>query len=785
MFTDRRNPKFDLCLLLTILVLLTNSSKGMASDPQTGITGSVSCRDCHEKFYKLWSTSYHGLAMQPFTPELARKELKPQKKDIIIEKYRYRAGFDDQGGWVLERGPKGEKKFPLLHALGGKNVYYFLTPLEKGRLQTLPIAYDVNRKEWFDTAASGMRHFADETVHWKDSVYTFNTACYRCHVSQISTNYDLKTNTYHTFWEEPGISCETCHSPGDEHIKVCQDAPKGQTPKDLKIIRGGRDFTPEQRNAVCAPCHAQMIPLTDTFKPGERFFDHYNLVALEDEDFYPDGRDLGENYTETLWRMSTCVKSGQLSCMHCHTSSGRFRQKDDPNTACMPCHQEHVENSTAHSNHAVDNDGNNCIACHMPMTEFARMRRSDHSMLPPTPLATQTFKSPNACNICHSDQKADWSDTWVRKWYTRDYQKPLLYRAGLIAAARKRDWARLPEMLGYITDKRSDEIFVTGLVRLLRSCDKPEKWPVILKALEHPSPLVRSAAAESLDQPLSKKVIEALIKAASDDYRLVRIQAAASLAGYLPRLPKGFMDEKQRNDVDIAIDELIATHMTRPDQWTAHYNMGNYYLDFQNPGQALVSYETALMLEPRAVLALVNASMAHARQGQNDKAEALLIRALEIDPESSVVHFNMGLIKAEQNDVVKAEGHFREALKADPQLHEAAFNLGILISNTKPDEAITLCRRAYELNPNPKYSYTLAFYQHQNGKSNDAVKVLLELIENQPTYVDAYLMLGDIFEKQGNPEDARAVYQEALSKEGISQKDKYRFQALLRQGIRN
>jgi tetratricopeptide (TPR) repeat protein len=111
--------------------------------------------------------------------------------------------------------------------------------------------------------------------------------------------------------------------------------------------------------------------------------------------------------------------------------------------------------------------------------------------------------------------------------------------------------------------------------------------------------------------------------------------------------------------------------------------------------------------------------------------------------------------------------------------------LGILISNTKPDEAITLCRRAYELNPNPKYSYTLAFYQHQNGKSNDAVKVLLELIENQPTYVDAYLMLGDIFEKQGNPEDARAVYQEALSEEGISQKDKYRFQALLRQGIRN
>ena len=120
MFIAQCNSKFNLCILLTVLVLIANSSKGMAADPQTGITGSVSCRDCHEKFYKPWSTSYHGLAMQPFTAELARKELEPQKEDIIIEKYRYRAGFDDQGGWVLESGPEGEKKFPLPFTQGEK-----------------------------------------------------------------------------------------------------------------------------------------------------------------------------------------------------------------------------------------------------------------------------------------------------------------------------------------------------------------------------------------------------------------------------------------------------------------------------------------------------------------------------------------------------------------------------------------------------------------------------------------------------------------------------------------
>ena len=80
----------------------------------------------------------------------------------------------------------------------------------------------------------------------------------------------------------------------------------------------------------------------------------------------------------------------------------------------------------------------------------------------------------------------------------------------------------------------------------------------------------------------------------------------------------------------------------------------------------MLAYETALMLEPRVVLVLVNASMAHARQGQNDRAEALLILALEIEPESPVAHFNLGLLKAEQSDTANAEKHLRAALKADP-----------------------------------------------------------------------------------------------------------------------
>ena len=53
---------------------------------QPEFVGSKTCRDCHAEFYKLWSTSHHGLAMQPYTAEFARANLAPQADDIVIGK---------------------------------------------------------------------------------------------------------------------------------------------------------------------------------------------------------------------------------------------------------------------------------------------------------------------------------------------------------------------------------------------------------------------------------------------------------------------------------------------------------------------------------------------------------------------------------------------------------------------------------------------------------------------------------------------------------------------------
>ncbi len=735
---------FTACTALLLLGSLA-AAPGQTGEAQpAAYAGSVSCRECHERFYQLWSTSLHGLAMQPYSARFAREKLTPQQGDIAIGKVKYRADIDE--GIVIERGPQGIKRYPIAHVLGGKNIFYFLTPFTKGRLQTLPVAFDVNRKEWFDTAASGVRHFPTgeqgEAVDWQHYTYTFNTACYSCHVSQLDTNYDIGTDTYHTTWAEPGINCETCHGPSAAHNEIARATPKDKPLPELRII-STKTMTTAQRNDLCSGCHAKASSLTPAYQPGERFYDHYDLAALEDADFYPDGRDLGENYTLTSWSMSPCANSGQIDCMHCHTSSGRYRFKQEKfNNACLPCHEDKVLNPAAHTHHPDGSEGSKCVSCHMPMTAFAHMNRSDHSMLPPTPSTTIAYQSPNACNLCHRDQDAKWADQFVRQWRSRDFQAPVLKRAALINAARQRDWTKLPEMMEYIGDPGHDAIFAASLIRLMPPEQVQKLQEALLDAAKDPSPLVRGATVQALGLMPSTESLQTLIMATADDYRLVRVRAAAALAVF-PKLaaPPAYQAQMQK-----ANDEYLASITTRPDQWTSHYNLGNYHLGQGDAKAAVASYQTALQLDPQAILPMVNTSIAHARMGENDQADQALQQALRQAPDNAAVNFNMGLLQAARNELQAAEASLKKALAADPQMAPAAYNLCIIAAKKERlDEAVSWCRQASDLSPQePKYAYTLAYYLNQQGDKEAAAKTLKTLIAKFPQYKDAERLLHEL-----------------------------------------
>ena len=399
-----------------------------------GVTGSDGCRECHERFYQLWSTSFHGLAMQAFTPKLAKEKLTEPAGDLAAGALRYRADIGGETAWVVEQGPKGERKYRIDYAMGGKNVFYFLTPLEKGRLQVLPVAYDVRKKEWFLTTASHLRPFSDNAA---PSPLDGPALHLQYLVPRLPREPGLRSTTTcrRTATAPPGRSrgstarrattpgASTCGWPGRPRRGNRSRTRRSSSP-------GSSPWSSTTPTAARATRRCPPSPRPSRRGSGSSTIS--TSPTLEDPDFSPDGRDLGENYTYTRWRMSPCVKSGKLSCMHCHTSSGRyrFRKPEDANKACLPCHEERVGNAAAHSRHPAESEASRCVSCHMPMTEFARMRRSDHSMLPPTPAATIAYKSPNACNLCHADKNAAWADNLVRAWRPRDYQAPVLRHGG-------------------------------------------------------------------------------------------------------------------------------------------------------------------------------------------------------------------------------------------------------------------------------------------------------------------------------------------------------------------
>lgn len=738
------------CVTAAVLAIGLLVGLRLSQPPASGYTGSRNCRSCHEAFYQKWATSHHGLAMQPYTPAFARTNLLPMAEATTIGGKAYR--YQMETGVIRETSSQGVRDHRMIHVLGGKNVYYFLTPLERGKLQVLPLAFDVQKKIWYDNPGSGVRHFEgrhDEALEWTDRLFTFNTACFGCHVSQLATRYDQARDAYHTTWTEPGINCETCHGPGEDHVRVCKAAPTNQPPGDLKIIIT-RTMTHAQRNDLCAPCHARLSPLTGAYIPGTRFFDHFDLIGLEHEDFAPDGRDRGENYTMTGWMLSPCVQSGKLDCMHCHTSSGRYRFAGaDANKACLPCHEARAREGSAHTHHKSGSKGSECVSCHMPTTRFANMRRSDHSMRPPMPEAAVAFGSSLACLNCHPDKTSTWALGQVKAWHPgSQVAAPTMHWAGLIAAARREDWSRLPEMMDTIQRTNREEAVSAALLRLSVTCPNPAKWPVLKSVvLVDPSPYVRAAAADACLGNLAPDVVEVLLKAVRDDFRLVRVHAAMALAG----VPRAGLEAGGLAALENATTELETSLRLRPDDAGARYNLGNYHVARGDVTNALVDFEASIALRGDFLPARVNLASTLNLLGRNDEAERHLREAVRLAPGNAAVRLNLALLLGEVNRLPEARGEYLKVLQVDPTNAVAAYNVAVIAAPASLTDAIKWSRKASEWRPDePRYAYTLAYYLMTSGNPKSAEAVLQSLLKRFPDNVDARRMLDECGRKE-NP----------------------------------
>jgi len=231
---------------------------------------------------------------------------------------------------------------------------------------------------------------------------------------------------------------------------------------------------------------------------------------------------------------------------------------------------------------------------------------------------------------------------------------------------------------------------------------------VLRRELQSPSPLVRAAAAEALGSKPSKESAAVLVTAAGDDYRLVRIKAAASLAMFPRRLVPKETDKR----LEKANAEYRDAVLMEPDRWGSWLTVGNDHLRREEYGEALAAYRTALTLKPQAVNALLNQAFAQFKLGDEAAATTSLATALQVEPDSKAALTMVKRFSFGSGAIARAEKHFASLVAVEPKSAQAAYGLCMTTGPERNDEALSWCRKAVELAPADK-KYAAALEQLQ------------------------------------------------------------------------
>ncbi len=454
----------------------TRSGKALAAAiPETsrsGFVGSGTCRGCHPSDYTSWYHSYHRTMTQPASPETVQAPF--DGRELTDPTGTYRVERRGEEFWVYLRDPTwllehmDDEELPgdppwawkrVVMLTGSHHMQVFWVAGDGPRkLHAFPFSYlletDDQPAQWVPNESTLLRPPIE------DGVYTWNYVCIKCHAvagaPRVTENVvDRGDGTRaQTAVAELGIACESCHGPGAVHVARQQHpatryASHLQENADTTIVHPGK-LDGERSSAVCGQCHA-ITRFADedswrgegsTFLPGQTLEPAIRVVrhpvhatqpwldheVAEDPDFFvkrfwSDGmvRISGREYNGLI--ESPCFQADDFSCLSCHAMhtgkpTDQLRPDLDADTSCTQCHEPFANGISAHTHHAEDSSGSQCVNCHMPHTTYGLLKaiRSHEIDSPNLEEALQTGR-PNACNLCHLDRTLAWTGGWLERWY--------------------------------------------------------------------------------------------------------------------------------------------------------------------------------------------------------------------------------------------------------------------------------------------------------------------------------------------------------------------------------
>ncbi len=731
-------------VLMIPLSLLMHQSSSSIQNEQAKFVGGKECISCHQREYDLWKSSNHDNAMDIATDSTVLGNFNNIEVELNGRKHKFYKR--DGKFFVYTNGVGGRMgEFQITHTFGVRPLQQYLIPFDKGKYQCLPIAWDTNKKRWFDMA--GMVYQPedlkpDSWFYWTNQSQNWNGMCAECHSTNLQKNYDLETDSFNTTWSDIDVNCEACHGPGSDHLDWAK-LPDGARDYDgnMGLVLKTSGTTSKQFIESCAPCHSRRTSFGPNYHTESEYYNNHRPQNISPPLYYSDGQILDEDYEFGSFTQSKMYMN-DVKCSDCHDSHS-LKFKFEGNALCTQCHRAEEFDTYQHHFHKYKNEGGTlvknkfgeispvgdgalCVNCHMPGKYYMGIDwRRDHSLRVPRPDISLKYNTPNACNDCHADKSFQWSEDYIKKYYG-EKKKPTygitLAEGYLRKAGADKDLIKL------IKSDLYPEIVRATAISYLSAYNNDESNKTIKEMLNSPEPIIRERSIEAFNSDDVRVLISVIAPSLNDPIKSVRMAAANKLSV----LSKEYFSETQYVNLTKVQEEYFSALMYTADFPSGKYNLANYYSDRQDFVKAEKLYKASIIGDKLFYPAKSNLALLYYNQGKLNEAETLYLDLIKNHKEYTDGFYQLGLLYAEHKRYKEAAEYLEKAAIQTNANNRIYYNLGLI-------------------------------YQYLNDDKNAEIS-LLKGNSNAPNDFDMLFALADFYVKRNRIEEAKKYASELENK---------------------
>ena len=328
---------------------------------QAGYVGAAECAECHEQ-----EAGQHATAMGRALETAAESRVLRSRPRMTFRAGPYLFEITRRGDQSIYSVTDGTRTIsaPILYALGqGKAGQTYVFRLD-GALHESRLSYyrEIDGLDYTlgpeRKAPATLEEALGRPLSPDDA-----RGCFECHATGAVSGRTLQLERL-----TPGVSCESCHGPGREHV----EAVRARRLDDKRIFNPGRMSPDELSQEFCGSCH----------RSAEQVLSNSALQGLHSVRFQP-------------YRLFTSrghePSDARLSCVACHNPHENPREDAAYyDQKCLACHRSQASLKSPRLARAEAADDRNarpcpvsqkdCSSCHMPKVELpgSHFKFTDH-----------------------------------------------------------------------------------------------------------------------------------------------------------------------------------------------------------------------------------------------------------------------------------------------------------------------------------------------------------------------------------------------------------------------